>query len=162
MGIPGVKGGDLESPTQTPEHLRRTLTFAERAADQYAIEEVYWRHRIWPRSGGENPGPKPALATIVSRRQIEHKVEDYQHKSQLVADRRGWPISGSELQTEMERTTGVAAFLFVMPINRSLINPPTAVFQQHDPLPITHYAGNPNEQPRPNANQARTFYLNTL
>ena len=35
----------------------RTLTFEERVAYQYAIEEVYWRHRIWPK---DNPGPKPS------------------------------------------------------------------------------------------------------
>ena len=29
---------------------------AERVAFQQAIEEVYWRHRIWPT---ENPDPKP-------------------------------------------------------------------------------------------------------
>ena len=52
---------------------------------------------------GENPGPKPPLDAIVSQRQIEHKVEEYLRKSQLVADRRGSPITGSELQTEMER-----------------------------------------------------------
>src|SRR5437763_4362792 len=31
----------------------RTLTFAERVAYQRAIEGVYWRHRIWPRSRGD-------------------------------------------------------------------------------------------------------------
>jgi hypothetical protein len=104
IGMPPATGGNLAfSRTQTREQLRRTLTFAERAGYQYAIEEVYWRHRIWPRSGGENPGPKPPLDAIVSRRQIEHKVEGYLRKSQLVADGRGAPITGSELQTEMER-----------------------------------------------------------
>ncbi len=34
------------------------LTFAERVSYQRAIEEVYWRHRIWPK---ENPNPKPSL-----------------------------------------------------------------------------------------------------
>jgi hypothetical protein len=104
LGMPPATGGNLAfSRTQTQEQLCRTLTFAERIAHQYAIEEVYWRHRIWPRSGGENPVPKPPLDAIVSQRQIEHKVEEYQRKSQLVADRRGSPITGSELQTEMER-----------------------------------------------------------
>jgi hypothetical protein len=28
---------------------QRTLTFAERVAYQRAIEEIYWRHRIWPK-----------------------------------------------------------------------------------------------------------------
>jgi hypothetical protein len=86
-----------------PQARGHNLTFAERVGYQYAIEEVYWRHRIWSRSGGENPGAKPPLEAIVSQRQIENKVEEYLRKSQLVADRRGSPITGSELQTEMER-----------------------------------------------------------
>jgi hypothetical protein len=28
-----------------------TLTFEERVSYQRAIEDVYWRHRIWPRNG---------------------------------------------------------------------------------------------------------------
>ena len=87
--------------TQTGEKASaRTLTFEERVAYQYAIEEVYWRHRIWPK---DNPGPKPPLDVLVSRREIEKKVEDYLRKSQLVADQRGAPITASELQAEMER-----------------------------------------------------------
>ena len=78
----------------------QTLTFEERVAYQYAIEEVYWRHRIWPH---ENPVPKPSLDVFVSQRQIEKKVKDYVRKSQLVADQSGSPISASELQAEMER-----------------------------------------------------------
>jgi N-acetylneuraminic acid mutarotase len=101
MGMSPATGRKLAfSPTQTQEQLRRTLTFAERVAYQYGIEEVYWWHRIWPK---EDPVPKPPLDAIVSQRQIEHKVEDYLRKSQLVADRRGSPITGSELQTEMDR-----------------------------------------------------------
>ena len=76
------------------------MTFAERVAYQYAIEEVYWRHRIWPK---ENPGPKPALDAIVSQHQIEQKVEDYLCKSQLVTAQRELPITASELQAEMDR-----------------------------------------------------------
>src|SRR2546421_494826 len=41
----------------------QTLTFAARATYQRAIEEVYWRHRIWPR---ENPDPKPSLDAVMS------------------------------------------------------------------------------------------------
>ncbi len=33
---------------------QRTLMFAERVAYQRAIEEVHWRHRIWPK---ERPDP---------------------------------------------------------------------------------------------------------
>jgi hypothetical protein len=76
------------------------LTFVERVAYQYAIEEVYWRHRIWPK---DNPQPKPPLDAVISREQIEKRVTDYLRKSQLVTDQRGSPISASELQAEMDR-----------------------------------------------------------
>jgi hypothetical protein len=36
----------------------RTFTFAERVAYERAIENVYWRHRIWPK---ERPDTKPSL-----------------------------------------------------------------------------------------------------
>ena len=83
-----------------PAQQRTTLTLADRVAYQRAIEEVYWRHRIWPK---ENAQPKPPLGAIVSQAQLEEKVEDYLRKSQFVAERRGWPITASELQAEMER-----------------------------------------------------------
>src|SRR6266550_651629 len=57
----------------------RALTFADRVAYQYAIEEVYWRHRTWPK---DNPGPKPPLDEIMPAAQIEKKVEDYLRDSQ--------------------------------------------------------------------------------
>jgi N-acetylneuraminic acid mutarotase len=86
-----------EAPTKVPH---AALTFAERVAYQRAIEDVYWRHRIWPK---ENQQPKPSLDAVMSREQIENKVTDYLRKSQLVADTRGRPITGSELQAEMDR-----------------------------------------------------------
>src|SRR4029077_1426851 len=98
--LPATAGKPALSRTRAPERVRRTLTFAERVAYQYAIEEVYWRHRIWPK---ENPGPKPSLDVVVSMREIEKKVIDSLRKSQLVADQRGRPITASELQAEMDR-----------------------------------------------------------
>src|SRR5437868_2691207 len=88
------------SHTQAPESVRGALAFAERVAYQYAIEEVYWRHRIWPK---ENPGPKPALNSIVSQGQIEQKVEGYLRQYQLVTDLRGWPVTAQELEVEIDR-----------------------------------------------------------
>src|SRR6266446_5917769 len=41
-----------------PAQQRTILTLADRVAYQRAIEEVYWRHRIWPK---ERPDPKPSL-----------------------------------------------------------------------------------------------------
>ena len=79
---------------------KRTLTFAERVAYQRAIEEVYWRHRIWPK---ENSKPKPSLDAVISHTQLEEKVEDYLRKSELVTAQRGMPIAAVELQTEIDR-----------------------------------------------------------
>src|SRR5436309_12569822 len=87
------------SSTQTP----RTLSFADRVAYQRAIEEVYWQHRIWPRNGGANAGPKPPLDKVMSQAQIEKKVEDYLRNSQALEDYWQRPITPDQLQAEMER-----------------------------------------------------------
>src|SRR5207247_8905793 len=78
----------------------RTLTFADRVAYQRAIEEVYWRHRIWPAA---NAGPKPPLEKVMSQAQIEKKVEDYLRDSQALEDYWQRPITPDQLQAEMER-----------------------------------------------------------
>src|SRR5256885_2207436 len=78
----------------------RTLTFTERVAYQYAIEEVYWRHRIWPQ---ENRGPKPSLDEVMPQQQIDKKVEDYLRTSQALEDYWQRPITAEQLQAEMDR-----------------------------------------------------------
>src|SRR4029077_10633037 len=68
--------------SEAPEtRSQRTLTFAERVAYQRAIEDVYWRHRIWPK---ERPDPKPSLDALMSQAQLEKKVADYLRKSQAL------------------------------------------------------------------------------
>lgn len=52
----------------------RHLVFKDRVAYQRAIEEVYWRHRIWPAS---RPDRKPSLDAVMSQAGIEQKVRDY-------------------------------------------------------------------------------------
>src|SRR5205807_2157679 len=64
------------------------------------IEEVYWRHRIWPE---ERPDPKPSLDEMMPPEQLEKKVEDYLRNSQALADYWQRPISAQQLQAEMER-----------------------------------------------------------
>src|SRR5204863_3964201 len=78
----------------------RTLTFADRVAYQRVIEEVYWRHRIWPK---ENAQPKPPLDKVMSQAEIEKKVEDYLRNSQALEDYWQRPITPEQLQAEMER-----------------------------------------------------------
>jgi N-acetylneuraminic acid mutarotase len=79
---------------------QRTLTFAERVTYQRAIEDVYWRHRIWPT---ERPDPKPSLDEVMSQAQIEKKVEDYLRDSQALEEHWQRPITPDQLQAEMER-----------------------------------------------------------
>src|SRR2546430_10297462 len=81
-------------------HAQRTLTFAQRVAYQRAIEDVYWRHRVWPK---ERPDPKPSLDAVMSQAQLEKKVADYVRKSQALADYRQRPITADQLQAEMDR-----------------------------------------------------------
>src|SRR5215471_11932961 len=57
-----------EAPSKVTHPAVAGLTFAERIAYQRAIEEVYCRHRIWPRIGGENSRPKPSLDHVMSDR----------------------------------------------------------------------------------------------
>src|SRR6478736_1269699 len=86
-----------DAPSNRPE---RTLTFAKRVAYQRAIEEVYWRHRIWPK---ENSKPKPSLNEVMSAQQIENKVEDYLRDAQALEGYWQRLITPDQLQAEMER-----------------------------------------------------------
>src|SRR5881409_3879649 len=87
----------LEAPANSSQ---RTLTFAERVAYQRAIEDVYWRHRIWPK---DRPDPKPSLDAVMSQAQLETKVADYLRKSQALEDYWQRPITAEQLQAEMDR-----------------------------------------------------------
>ena len=84
-----------EMPTSVSQ---RALTFVERVAYQRAIEDIYWRHRIWPR-----PDPKPSLDAVMSQAQLEKKVEDYLGKSQALENQWQRPITAEQLQAEMDR-----------------------------------------------------------
>jgi hypothetical protein len=89
-----------EAPSKDSHPAAAALTFAERVAFQGAIEEVYWRHRIWPK---ESVKAKPALDAVMSQPQLERKVEDYLRKSQALEDYWQRPITGEQLQAEMDR-----------------------------------------------------------
>ena len=78
----------------------RTLTFAERVAYQRTIEDVYWRHRIWPK---ENRNPKPPLDAVMSQARVQAKVTDHLRKSQALEDYWQRPITAEQLQAEMDR-----------------------------------------------------------
>ena len=88
------------SQHELPGRAQRTLTLQERMSYQRAIEEVYWRHRIWPK---ENSNSKPSLDAVMSRQQLERKVEDYLRNSQALEDYWQRPITAEQLQAEMNR-----------------------------------------------------------
>ena len=86
--------------SEAPQNVsHRALTFAERVAYQRAIEDVYWRHRIWPK---ERPDPKPSLDAVMSQTQLEKKVAGYLRKSQALEDYWRRPITAEQLQAEMD------------------------------------------------------------
>jgi hypothetical protein len=87
-------------PKAAMPSAKRILTFAERVTYQRAIEEVYWRHRIWPK---ENSKMKPSLDEVMSAAEIQKKVEDYLRQSQVLEGYWQRPITAEQLQAEMDR-----------------------------------------------------------
>src|SRR5262252_8713781 len=81
-------------------HESGSLSFAERVAYQRAIEDVYWRHRIWPK---ERPDRKPSLDAVMSQATIERKVANYLRKSQALEDYWQRSITTEQLQAELDR-----------------------------------------------------------
>src|SRR5215471_5151479 len=64
--------------SETARSQAGQLSFEDRVAYQRAIEEIYWRHRIWPEV---NQPAKPSLKEMMSAAQIEGKVRDYLRNS---------------------------------------------------------------------------------
>src|SRR5262245_12582363 len=91
----------LSSAFQSPKNQSqpRAFRFAERVAYQRIIEDVYWRHRIWPK---ENPNPKPSLDAVMSQAQLENRVAAYLRESLALEDY-GQAITADQLQAEMDR-----------------------------------------------------------
>src|SRR5947207_13552342 len=87
-------------PETSSTDSQKTLTFAQRVVYQRAIEQVYWRHRIWPK---ERPDPKPSLDEVMPSSQLEKKVEDYLRNSEALEEYWKEPLSAEQLQAEMER-----------------------------------------------------------
>lgn len=85
-------------PTTAAEN--QPLSVSERLDCQRAIEEVYWRHRIWPE---QNPGPKPSVDQLVSSETVQRKVDDTLRLTTALADRWGQPVSSTDLQAELDR-----------------------------------------------------------
>jgi N-acetylneuraminic acid mutarotase len=65
-----------------------------------AVEEISWRHRIWPPS---NPGPKPSFDAVRSPELLRAAVIDGLRKSVALEKYWGRPISPDQIQAEMDR-----------------------------------------------------------
>ena len=99
VGSPANGGEGSTTPASASQHST-ALSFAARVAYQSALEEVYWRHRIWP---SDNPTPKPPLQELISPAQLEEKVRSYLRESQRLEQKWQRVIMPEELQEEMER-----------------------------------------------------------
>lgn len=99
----GIGVAAAQSPVPPPiAPAHRALALEDRVSAQRAIEEVYWRHRIWP-SG--NPTPKPSLAATISDEAIRARVDDYLRKSNVLESLWGRAITPEQLQAELDRMT---------------------------------------------------------
>ncbi|HVR96076.1 MAG TPA: hypothetical protein VMW27_05645 [Thermoanaerobaculia bacterium] len=76
------------------------LSFNERVDCHAAVEQVFDRHRIWPK---DNPDPKPTFAVAVPRSVLVKKAEDALAMSVALAGRYQAPITAHELQAELDR-----------------------------------------------------------
>jgi N-acetylneuraminic acid mutarotase len=88
------------SGTLAGESRQTALSFEDRVTAQKAIEQVYWKHRIWPK---ENPAPKPPLSATMPDSEIRAKVEDYLKKSNALEASWKRPVTPAQLQAEMNR-----------------------------------------------------------
>src|SRR5262245_16819705 len=91
---------NVTKPEAATELSQRTLSFEERVAYQRAIEDVYWRHRNWPK---ERPDLKPSLDAVMSQTQLKNKVTSYLHDSLVLEAYSQRPITAEQLQAEMDR-----------------------------------------------------------
>jgi hypothetical protein len=76
------------------------LDLEARVAAQRAIEEIYWKNRIWPAT---NPQRKPHLAALLSDVQLRAKVVDSLRMSAALEANWGRPVTGEQLQAELDR-----------------------------------------------------------
>ena len=91
-----INGSALQARPARPV----ALSLEERVTYQRTIEEVYWQRRIWPQ---ENPTPKPPLDAVLSPAQLRAKVENGLRLSKALEIYWGQPVSGEQLQAELDR-----------------------------------------------------------
>jgi N-acetylneuraminic acid mutarotase len=75
------------------------LTPADRVYYQRAVDEVSWKHTLWP----DGNSVKPAYAATEAARAINIKVDDVLRKSNALSQLWGQQITGEMLQAEIDR-----------------------------------------------------------
>ena len=78
----------------------RALSFGERVAAQRAIEQVWWSHRTTPE--GADAARAPFDRTL-SQSVLSARVEDGLRKSNALERLWGHPLSGAQIQAELDR-----------------------------------------------------------
>ncbi|ANM29825.1 hypothetical protein ABI59_09900 [Acidobacteria bacterium Mor1] len=68
--------------------------------DLWALEEVYWQNRIWPKA---NPGPKPELSQVLDRSAVKARALDTLTALGELEAAHGFRIDGHRLQIELDR-----------------------------------------------------------
>jgi len=76
------------------------LSFETRVACQRAIEEVYWKHTIWPEG---NTTPKPQLREVISEEELRKKVTETLRMSKALEVIWKQPVEGYQLLAELQR-----------------------------------------------------------
>ncbi len=76
------------------------LGFEDRVDAERRIEEVYWRHRIWP---AENAGAKPPLESVLPDSALRSRVDDELRQSAALEQLWSRPITPGQLQAELNR-----------------------------------------------------------
>lgn len=88
-------------PTAHASTLRyQPLSIDDRVRYQRKLEAVYWKHRLWP---AENPKPKPSFDQVTTEADLRHQVETTVRQSLAWQVVRHQPVSGEELQAELDR-----------------------------------------------------------
>ena len=87
-------------PERLPRPRAEEISLPSRVTLQRAVDEVYWRHTVWPAAGGE---AKPSFAAVTSPDATRLKVEEMLRKSDALGRLWRQEIDGQMLQAEINR-----------------------------------------------------------
>jgi hypothetical protein len=97
LQLSGTKASAAVASAQPPA---RTLSLDERIRYQRAVEEVYWRHTLWPK---QNAVSKPALEEVAPLEVTRQRVLDVLRLSDALGRQWQRPLTAAALQAEVAR-----------------------------------------------------------